>query len=109
MKRYIRCDTKLNILRKIESDLIAEGRNAQYCREHHCVNVFDDSGNIIEQHYAEETPKKLDQEKFRYRKALPGEKAEYVRVYYDSKVKDYTDIDHLVKYVSRTNKDRSER
>lgn len=110
MKRYIKGASRASVLRGIRNDLINEGKHAEINREsHNCVDVFDENGNIIEQHYATVSDEHPTKKRYKYVKADPPGTGDYNRIDYDVEVNDFSGVDHLIKYVSRTNKDKTTR
>lgn len=105
MKRVITADSKSysSVLKRIRDDLISEGKNAEINKNHKCVDVFDEKGSIVEQHYPEEiSPTSSSRGKFV--KVGPG-LGDYILTKVNYTKRNYTDKDHLVKYVNKTNKD----
>lgn len=109
MKRYIRSASRLSVLRDIERDLKQEGKDAKVNNSHSCVDVFDDKGNLIEQHYASIEETHPTKKRYKYVKADPPGTGEYNRIVYDAEVNDYSGVDHLIKYVNKTNSDKVDR
>lgn len=105
MKRVITADyaSYSSVLERIKEDLIREGRRAVVNKNHKCVDVFDENARIIEQHYPEEiSPTSSSRGKFvKVGKGL----GDYILTKVDYSKRNYTDKDHLVKYVNKTNKD----
>ena len=109
MKRYIHSTTQKEVLNQICADLIVQGKNARLDYDHRCVYVYNENGDPIEQHFAAESPEKQETKKFRYREVGPDEVGTHVKVFYDAKVRDYTDVDHLINYIHSTNHDNVDR
>lgn len=105
MKKVITADCKSysSVLKRIRDDLVSEGKNAKINNNHRCVDVFDDNGAILEQHYPEETSPTFSR-RGKFVKVGPG-LGDYILTRVNYNKRNYTDADHLVKYVNKTNKD----
>ena len=53
MKRVIISSSYSRVLTEIFTDLESAGFNVRINKQHRCVDVLDESGNVIEQHYPE--------------------------------------------------------
>ena len=107
MKRYIRttsieCDSQFSALAQIRDAAMSEGLTAKVNKLHHCVDIFDDDGKIIEQRYAEEIGKSA-KTSHRYNYVGPGN-GDYERIDYKTQRRDYTSEDPYIKYISYTNR-----
>ena len=105
MKRVFTADSKSysSVLKRIRDDLVSAGKNAEINNNHKCVDVFNENGAIVEQHYLEEiSPTSSSRGKF----VKVGEGlGDYILTKVDYSKRNYTDKGHLVKYVNKTNKD----
>lgn len=91
-------------MKAILDQLVSEGKSARINEKHRCVDVLDDDGCIIEQHYPEfSSTKKGRRGKF---VPVPEGEGNYILTYVDYDKKCYTDDNHTIKYVNKTNKDK---
>lgn len=100
MKRYIKAaiGSYSKILKTIEKKLRSQNRNAYVNKSDSCVDVFDDKGNVIEQHYPVQVD---DVESSRGKFQYVGEgNGDYICTQVKYAKKRYTDENHRVKKVS---------
>lgn len=91
------------VLKLILNDLLSEGKKAEISQDHKCVNEYDNDGFIIGQHYPRETePTKSTRGRF---VKVPEGKGNYIMVTSEYKKRNFTNDDHLIKHVDKTNKD----
>ena len=108
MKRYIKSDTQYQALVKLQKEALSQGLKAKVNKLYHCVDVFDESGNIIEQRYAQELPERSSQASFRYKYVGQGN-GDYIREDYETHRRQYSDKDPYIKYIHRTTQDMTNR
>ena len=92
-----------SVLKLILNDLLAEGKKAKISPDHKCVNEYDNDGFIIGQHYPRETkPTKSTRGRF---VKVPEGQGNYIMVTSEYTKRNFTNDDHLIKHVDKTNQD----
>lgn len=100
MYRYVKATSRSHALQAIYKDLIRSGYRAEINKDHNCVDVFDEYGQVVEQQYPERLP---DKERTREGFLYVGEnQGDYIKVERSGTEKDYSSKSHLVKHVSKT-------
>lgn len=99
----ILCSKEYSALNEIAKNVELSGSKCKINKKHHCVDVFDDNGNIIEQWYPKASGK-IPSTRNRYEYVGPGN-GDFIKLIRDVQETSYTSEDPYIKYIRSTNED----